>query len=175
MSLVDDILDLTRIEGRGIEIHAERIHISTLVLACRETVEPLLKPGVVLVADVSDNVGEAHTDKARLRQVLINLLGHAAKVTEAGEVNIQATREGPSELVLAVSNTGPSIPTEALETIFDEFHSLTGSGIQHKDTGFGLSISKRLVELLGGTIRVESQVGEGSTFTVQIPMVYRES
>jgi signal transduction histidine kinase len=175
LSLVDDILDLTGIEGRGIEIHAERIHIPTLVLACRETVEPLLKSGVVLIADVSDNVGEAHTDKARLRQVLINLLGHAAKMTETGEVKIRATREDPSELVLAVSNTGPSIPTEALETIFDGFHSLTGSGIQHEDTGLGLSISKRLVELLGGTIRVENQVGKGSTFTVQLPMDYRGS
>jgi signal transduction histidine kinase len=75
-------------------------------------------------------------------------------------------------LVVSVSDTGVGIPSDALGYIFDEFRQVEGSSQQHKGTGLGLAITKRLTELLGGTISVESEVGKGSTFTVRVPMVY---
>jgi len=139
-------------------------------------VAPLLKPGVGLATEVPEDVGEVQTDKARLRQILVNLLGNAAKFTKAGEVGIRASREPQSDgqvfLVIDVVDTGPGIPAEEQETLFDEFRQLTGAGIRHEDTGLGLSISRRLAELLGGSLTVESEVGVGSTFTVRIPAVY---
>ncbi|MDP6778411.1 MAG: response regulator, partial [Candidatus Latescibacteria bacterium] len=171
--LINEILDLSKIEAGRLEVAARRFDVKTLIQSCCETVGPTLgKPGVELHDDVPDDIGEAHTDDSRLRQIVINLLSNAMKFTDEGEVRIVATREG-DHLAVAVSDTGPGIPKDKLDTIFEAFQQIDGSTTRrHGGTGLGLSITKSLAELLGGTVEVESRVGEGSTFTVRIPVTF---
>ncbi|OGG46562.1 MAG: hypothetical protein A3F84_18600 [Candidatus Handelsmanbacteria bacterium RIFCSPLOWO2_12_FULL_64_10] len=201
LNLINDILDLSKIEAGRMEVNPTRFDVKGLIASCCDTVSPLVRPGVTLNYEVSEEAGEAHTDEAKLRQVVINLLSNALKFTEKGEVRVSVVRgpwsvvrenqatsqvggEGTNHesritnhefLTISVSDTGIGIPPEALGYIFEEFRQVAGSSMQHKGTGLGLSITKKLVELLDGTISVESEIGRGSTFTVRIPMVYQES
>jgi len=128
---------------------------------------------VELVTDVAEDIGEAHTDEVRLRQMVTNLLSNAIKFTETGEICARARRDDAS-LVISVTDTGQGISPEALPTIFDEYRQDKGrstSSVQ-KGTGLGLSITKKFSELLGGHVRVESRIGEGTTFTITVPMDY---
>ena len=195
LNLINDLLDLSKIEAGRMDVRAAPFEVKRLIVTCCATVSPLVKPGVALDYEIADDVGEAHTDEARLRQIIINLLSNALKFTEQGEVKVRVARpptadrrpppsipgppssvvRRPSEdglLEIAVSDTGIGIPPDALNYIFDEFRQVEGGSQQHKGTGLGLSITKKLTELLGGTIEVESAVGKGSTFTVRIPTVY---
>ena len=98
---------------------------------------------------------------------------NAIKFTDAGSVTVNAARD-EDQLVISVADTGKGIPAEEIDTIFDEYQQVKGSDREHKGTGLGLSITKKFAELLGGSIGVESRVGAGSTFTVRVPVVYRE-
>ncbi|OGG45228.1 MAG: hypothetical protein A3F84_11060 [Candidatus Handelsmanbacteria bacterium RIFCSPLOWO2_12_FULL_64_10] len=195
LNLINDILDLSKIEAGRMEVNPARFDVKGLIASCCEAVSPLVRPGVTLRYEVSDEVGEAHTDKGRLQQILTNLLSNALKFTEKGEVKVRVARPPtadrrpppsipgppssvvgrPSEdsfLEIAVSDTGVGIPADALGYIFEEFRQVAGSHQRQKGTGLGLAITKGWTELLGGTISVESEVGKRSTFTVRIPMVY---
>ena len=178
LHLINDILDLSRIEAGQMDIRPAPFNAKRAVLTCCATISPLLKPGVELVYEIPDDLGQADTDEARLRQVLINLLSNAVKFTESGTVAVCASREGAPGggewLMIAVSDTGTGIPADELCTIFEEFRQATGSEDRPSGTGLGLSITKRLCELMGGTIAVESAVGKGSTFTVRIPVICSE-
>ena len=171
--LINEILDLSKIEAGRLEVAARRFDVKTLIQSCCETVGPTMgKTTVELHDDVPDDIGEAHTDDSRLRQIVINLLSNAMKFTDEGEVRISAARDGDS-LAISVSDTGPGIPEDKLDTIFEAFQQIDGSTTRrHGGTGLGLSITKSLAELLGGTVEVESRVGEGSTFTVRIPVTF---
>ena len=197
LGMIDDLLDLSKIEAGRMDVNAERFDVGELVTSACDTVSPLIQEGVELRQDVADNIGEANTDKARLQQMVINLLSNAIKFTENGMVTVTAQREqeeGRREkenlaiassgspvpgsripvLVIAVSDTGKGIPAEELPTIFDEYRQAEGSESSvQKGTGLGLSITKKFAELLGGSIGVESEVGKGSTFTVRVPAEYR--
>ena len=192
LNLINDILDLSRIEAGRLDIKPSTFVVRELIASCCDTLNPLVKPGVTLRHEVSDEVGEAHTDGSRLQQILTNLLSNALKFTEQGEVRVHVSRfpssndspdrstplsavslGGDGLLEVSVSDTGIGIPAEALDYIFEEFRQVAGSPMQHKGTGLGLAITKKLTELLGGTIGVESEVGKGSTFTVRIPAEYR--
>ena len=133
--------------------------------------EPIVKRNRVrLVKEVSENLPEVLSDQDKLNQIILNLMSNALKFTEEGEVKLSAVLED-SLLKIAVSDTGIGIPSDALKYIFDEFRQVDGSSTRkHGGTGLGLSITKKLVHLLGGTIDVSSVEGEGSTFTVTIPM-----
>jgi signal transduction histidine kinase len=194
LNLINDILDLSKIEAGRMEVRPSRFDVKGLMASCCDTVSLLVRPGVALNYEVADEVGEACTDEARLRQIVINLLSNAVKFTEKGEVRVKCqvssvkssttpehvtrdtgaldTPSGEGLLVIAVSDTGTGIPAEALSYIFEEFRQVAGSAQQQKGTGLGLSITKKLTDLLGGTIGVESEVGKGSTFTIRVPMVY---
>jgi signal transduction histidine kinase len=136
-------------------------------------VRSLVKPEVQLLHEISDEVREANTDEARLRQIVISLLSNVLKFTKAGEVRMRAVQEG-AYLAVAVSDTGIGIPAAALDSIFEEFWQVKGSDQQHQGTGLGLPITKGWTKLLGGTIEVQSEVDQGSTFTVRIPVAYKE-
>ena len=175
LNLINGILDLSKIEAGRMDVNLERFDVKKLIAGCGEELSPLIaeKPEVKLNDEVPDTIGEAHTDQGRLRQIVRNLLSNALKFTEKGEVAVRASREG-EQLFVEVSDTGTGIPAEALETISEEFQQVKGSDPQHKGTGLELPICKGFAELLGGSIRVESEVGKGSTFTIRIPMVYKE-
>jgi len=197
LALINDILDLSKIEAGRLDVRPVQFEVRTLITSCCATVSPLVKPGVTLSHQIVDGVGEAHTDEAKLRQVVINLLSNALKFTEQGEVKVRVARPPtadrrppssipgppssvvgrPSEdgfLEIAVSDTGVGIPPDALGYIFEEFRQVEGGHQQQKGTGLGLPITKKLTELLGGTIEVSSEVGKGSVFRVRVPLVYQE-
>jgi signal transduction histidine kinase len=111
-----------------------------------------------------------YTDPEKLGQIVLNLLGNAAKFTERGEVRISACQQN-GDLKLAVADTGIGIQQGDMTRIFEEFdRGGNGNGRNYRGTGLGLAIVKRLVEVLGGTIAVRSEVGKGSTFTVTLPV-----
>ena len=97
----------------------------------------------------------------------------STSLTDSGSVSVNAARDG-DKLVIAVADTGKGIPADEIDTIFDEYRQVKGSDAEGKGTGLGLSITKRFAELLGGTVSVVSDVGRGSTFTIRLPIVYRE-
>jgi signal transduction histidine kinase len=130
------------------------------------------RQGVALRCHLDGRVTELVADERKVKQVLVNLLSNAVKFTpEGGSVEVRAVRNDDS-LELEVSDTGIGIAPEDQQTIFEEFRQLAGDHTQQiEGTGLGLSLAKRLVELHGGRIRVRSEVGRGSTFTVSLPMI----
>ena len=175
LTMLNDLLDLSKIEAGRMDVNPERFDVAELVTSACDTVNPLIQEGVELRQDVADDIGEASTDKARLQQMVINLLSNAIKFTDSGGVTVRATTEDGA-LVISVSDTGKGIPADELPTIFDEYSQAEGSESSvQKGTGLGLSITKKFAELLGGSIGVESEVGKGSTFTVRVPVEYQES
>ena len=188
LNLINEILDLSKVEAGRVEIEPSTFEVAPLVQGACDTVGPTLgKAGVEVICDVEDDVGEAYTDDARLRQIVINLLSNALKFTDQGEVRVGVRREKgegrrgggsstASDVVIAVSDTGIGIPEEELGNIFEEFRQVDGTSTRrHQGTGLGLAITKKLVELLGGEIEVASEVGVGSTFTFRIPSHFGET
>ena len=178
LTLINDLLDLSKIEAGRMDVHAEIFDVKHFVQACCETVTPLVKTTVQLRHEIAENVAEAQTDEDGLRQIVLNLLSNAIRFTEVGEIVVRVSLEkqptSEERLVIAVADTGVGIAAEGLGRIFDEFEQLAGSNHQQKGTGLGLPIAKRWAELLGGSIAVESTIGKGSTFTVTVPIVYRQ-
>ena len=175
LAMINDLLDLSKIGAGRMDVNPERFDVKALVASCCATVSPLVteKPNVVLDYDVPDDIGEVHTDQARVRQMVINLLSNAIKFTDSASVTVRSHRED-DQFAIAVVDTGNDIRADEIDTIYDEYRQVKGSDWEHKGTGLGLSITKKFAELLGGSISVQSEVGVGSTFTVRIPAVYGE-
>jgi signal transduction histidine kinase len=167
LNLINDILDLSRIEAGRIEVETEAVEVRTLVGECADALEPIVRPGVELRRELGED-REIRTDPGRLRQVIMNLLGNATKFTPAGSITLSL--RGAGALVeIAVADTGVGIPPEDLPHIFDEFRQVERQGgEQTEGTGLGLAIAKKTVDLLGGNLTAASQVGVGTTFTVRI-------
>ena len=172
LSIVNDILDLSKIEAEQLEIHLEPINVQTLmgdigsVMGGRAHSKNL-ELGFCFSTPVPE---EVLSDPVRLRQILFNLIGNAIKFTEAGRVDVDLSWQEP-DLTFAVRDTGIGIADTQLAALFEAFHQADGTiERRYGGTGLGLSISKRLVEMLDGTISVESELGEGSTFTLSLPV-----
>ena len=176
LALINDILDLSKIEAGRMELHPVSFALEPLVDGCLRTVEPMVKSEKLrLVKEVEADLPPLFTDEDRLHQILVNLLGNAVKFTEEGTIRVTA-RHRDGQVAIAVADTGIGIPQEALERIFEEFHQLDNSTTrQYSGTGLGLSISRHFARLLGGDITVQSAVRAGSTFTVTIPLRYEET
>jgi signal transduction histidine kinase len=174
LTLINQILDLSKIEAGRLEIYPEPFPLGLLIEECVRTVEPMIKPEILdLSSNVADGLPELFSDRDKLRQILLNLLGNAIKFTERGQIRVAARRD-QEWVAVAVSDTGPGIPKDKLDFIFQEFRQLDGGATRpHGGTGLGLSISRHLAHLLGGDIFVESVEGRGSTFTVKVPATYR--
>ncbi|MBI3325577.1 MAG: HAMP domain-containing histidine kinase [Nitrospinae bacterium] len=173
LTLINDILDLSKIEAGRMEMHSVSFDLEPLVDVCLRTAEPLVKSDRVrLVKEVEAALPSLYTDQDRLKQILMNRLSNAVKFTTEGTVTVTA-RRGAGEIAIAVADTGIGIPEEALERIFEEFRQADSSTMQqYGGTGLGLSISRRLARLLGGDITVQSTFGAGSTFTITLPVHY---
>ena len=166
--LINDILDLAKIEAGRIDIQPEEVDLKQIATQCALSVESLLKPGVRLEQHLAD-VAPLYTDPDRLRRVLMNLLSNAVKFTEAGRITV-SMQAVEGEVEVSVADTGMGIPPEDLPHIFDEFHQVDRpGGSAGEGTGLGLAIANKSVELLGGKIGAESEVGKGTTFTLRIP------
>ena len=176
MGLINDILDISRLEAGRLEVNPEPFELRDLVASCCAAIGPLVNPDVALTSDVADDIGKACTDSSRLKQIILNLMGNAAKFTEAGEISVKLWKDespdGDPILAVSVSDTGIGIPEDARDAVFEEFRQVEVTAGTHKGSGLGLAITRRLAKLLGGSIDLESEVGKGSTFTVRIPAIY---
>ena len=170
VGLVDDLLDLARIEAGRLELVIRPVDVGeTIARVHRMVTAQAIAKGIRLEADVAPDLPPAASDPDRLFQVLLNLVGNAVKFTERGYVRSTVKAAGGG-LEITVADTGIGISREALYRIFDEFRQAdAGTTRKFGGSGLGLAIAKRLVELHGGTIAVESEVGIGSTFTVWLP------
>jgi signal transduction histidine kinase/HAMP domain-containing protein len=171
LNLINELLDLAKIEAGRMEAFAETFKLDEVVRMATTTVEPLLKNGrVKLVTDIAADIPLLKTDRDKLKQSVINLLSNAVKFTEQGEIKVAAWRDNGA-LKLTVSDTGIGMSQEALRYIFDEFRQADMSSTRkYGGTGLGLAIVKKFINLMGGEIIVESEVGKGSIFMITLPM-----
>ncbi len=179
--LINDILDLSKVEAGKLEIHPELFALRTLVEDLRTVFEPLAADKQLRFAVVTGREvpAELVTDRQRLRQVLHNLLSNALKFTQHGQVvlRIEVARLAPGEeaaLAFSVTDTGIGISDDSLKTIFEAFQQGDGTtSRRYGGTGLGLAISREVAAQLGGRITARSQPGHGSTFTLYLPVSYR--
>jgi len=171
LNLINELLDLSKIEAGRMEVYAETFHLNDVVRMATSTVEPMLKDGRVrLVTEIAPDIPPLKTDREKLKQAMLNLLSNAAKFTEKGEIKVAAWQEN-GNVKLTVSDTGIGMKPEALNYIFEEFRQADMSSTRrYGGTGLGLAIVRRFINLMGGDIGVESEVGKRSKFTITIPM-----
>jgi PAS domain S-box-containing protein len=172
LSLINDILDLSKIEAGKMPVYVERVSVPELINDVGQQVEQMVTAkNLTFSADVSPTCPTVDTDKTKLKQILLNLLSNAAKFTNRGgvRVTVNCTRDS---IVIEVIDTGVGIKPEEIELIWEDFRQLDQSRTRsYGGTGLGLSITRRLTQQLGGEIDVRSVFGEGTTFSVRLPRV----
>jgi PAS domain S-box-containing protein len=170
LNLVNDVLDLAKIEAGKMPLHLEPVRIIDLVTEVSRQFEPLVrKKGLEYAANVAEDCPDVVTDRTKVKQVLLNLLSNALKFTHDGSIRLGA-RCVPYGVQIDVTDTGIGIAAENLTTIWEDFRQVDQSRTrQYGGTGLGLSITRRLLDRLGGSVTAASVVGEGSTFTVLLP------
>jgi signal transduction histidine kinase len=172
LGLINDVLDLSKIEAGQLVLELSDYCIQDIAQTVRSTLEPLAADKkLAFKLELGPDLPPGHGDGRRLTQVLINLVGNASKFTDAGEVAIKAEANNGSFHV-SVRDTGPGISTGDQAKLFQEFQQADNAITRKKGgTGLGLAISKRIIEMHGGKIWVESQPGQGSTFTFTLPVI----
>jgi signal transduction histidine kinase len=176
LTIISDILDISKIEAGQSDLSVESFHMADM-LAMLESIYTVhfQERGNSLVVTYPDDLGQAHTDYHKVQQILTNLLGNANKFTNHGRVTLSARRvllDNQPWYFFTVQDTGIGIPTDMLDTIFDPFRQADESmSRRYGGTGLGLAICRRFCDILGGTIEVDSEVNEGSIFTVRLPAI----
>lgn len=170
-SLVDDVLDLSRIEAAQMTLVMVPTPLNTLIHEVVNTARSLVETrGLEFYTEIADDLPTLSLDPTRIRQVIFNLLNNAARFTPEGSITVKAY-QSETEAIVAIADTGIGIPSEELTHIFETFHQVDGSAQRrHGGAGLGLAISKQFVELHGGRMRVESTLGVGSTFYFSLPL-----
>jgi signal transduction histidine kinase len=171
LSLINDVLDLSKIEAGHLTLSLNDYSMKEVVQTVVTAVESLAaEKNLELKVTVSPEVDYGKGDEQRISQVLMNLVGNAIKFTEEGQVKVEATAS-KDNFVVSVSDTGPGLSEADQQKIFEEFHQVDGSSTRKKGgTGLGLAIAKRIVEMHGGHIWVDSTLGKGSTFFFALPV-----
>ena len=171
LGLINDVLDLSKIEAGQLTLSLNDYSLAELVQGVYVAVEPLAsRKNLALTTKVEKGLPAGRGDERRLAQVLLNLVGNAIKFTDKGEVAIEASAANGAFNV-AVRDSGPGIAADDQVKIFEEFQQVDNTSTRQKGgTGLGLAISKRIVELHGGRIQVDSELGKGSTFTIRLPV-----
>lgn len=174
LNLINDILDLSKIEAGRMEIYAETFEISDLIREIATTIHPLIeKNGNRLAIDCPDAIGSMHADVTKMRQSLLNLLSNAAKFTKSGCITLSVTshtKYGQDWLRFQVRDTGIGISPTQIGKLFQAFTQADASTTRkYGGTGLGLAITKKFCQMMGGDIWVESSLGKGSTFTIELP------
>ncbi len=177
LSLINDILDLSKIEAGKMELHVTECDVRGVVDDVATTVVPLLeRNGNRFVLRCDEDLGISRLDATRLRQVLLNLLSNAAKFTESGTITLAVSRHPngstQEELAFQVSDTGIGMSSEQLERVFDAFSQAeVSTATKYGGTGLGLAISRRFCQMMGGDLEAVSEPGSGTTFTARLPVV----
>lgn len=174
-SLVNDLLDLAKVEAGKVSVRPETFDLKSVFNALRGTLRPLLaqNSAVNLVFEEPENVPPLYCDESKLSQILRNFISNALKYTERGEVRVSARMEDPGHVLISVADTGIGIAPEDQSRIFEEFEQVEGpQQVKTKGTGLGLPLARSLAELLGGSVTLVSELGLGSTFSLRLPVRY---
>ena len=174
LSLINDILDLSKIEAGKIEVYLETFDVRQMIDEVSATIAPLVEQNAnKLALNYDGDLGSMHSDMTRIRQILFNLLSNACKFTENGTIGINATRQGDNgrdTLSFVVTDTGVGMTPEQADKIFEAFTQADSSTTRnYGGTGLGLTITKTFCEMLNGEIWVESEVGQGTSFHIRLP------
>jgi signal transduction histidine kinase len=178
LGLINDLLDLSKIEAGRTELINKPFEVKSWTEAIVKQLEGLAKTkGLEFVCEIDPEMPPSVIgDVDRLRQIAVNLIGNAIKFTEKGTINFSVSKQSAELWAITVSDTGIGIPSHAQEFIFEEFRQVDGTTQrEYTGTGLGLAIVRSLVVLMGGTVRVQSKVGQGSTFIAQLPLKVAES
>jgi PAS domain S-box-containing protein len=173
LALINDILDLSRIEAGKMPVRVEQVRLGAVVHDLSQAIEPMVREKKLRYrTELADDLPVLMMDRTKVKQILLNLLSNAVKFTPAGSITLRArVVPGSERFLVEVEDTGIGIREEDLEAIFDDFRQVDQSSTrQYGGTGLGLSITRKLVRLMRGTITVESQHGTGSTFRVELPV-----
>ena len=172
MAYVNDLLDLARTDAGRATVHAKQFAAVDLLKGLNRILQPLVQPGVKLRLEIDAALPPLVTDEQKLSQILRNLVANAIKFTERGNIEVRASRAGTDRIRFDVVDTGTGIAPEHHDLIFREFAQVDGhTQPRMRGSGLGLPLSRRLAELLGGTLEVSSTLGVGSTFRLDIPIV----
>jgi signal transduction histidine kinase len=175
LALINDVLDLSKIEAGRMELHIESFPVAPLIHDVVKTIEPMAtKNGNRVVVNYPPTIDSMRSDQIRVRQALLNLASNAEKFTENGTVSITAQQrqdKGAEWITIVVADTGIGMTRQQMGKLFQEFSQADSSTTRkYGGTGLGLAISRRFCQMLGGDITVESEQGCGSTFTINLPM-----
>lgn len=180
LGLINDILDISKIEAGKMAIYTENFNIQHLINETISTIRPLIsQKNNQLILELSDNLGEMHTDLTKVRQILFNLLGNAAKFTENGEIHLVVKSEDRYKqqwVSFCIIDQGIGMTDDQVKHLFQPFEQADSSTTRKfGGTGLGLAISKAFAQMLGGHISVCSELHRGSTFTIFLPRTYSPS
>jgi signal transduction histidine kinase len=166
------VLDLSKIESGKMSLVVEEFDLRRLVEEVSATVRPLMaQRGNTFVVDLDDDLRERRGDELKIRQILLNLLGNAAKFTDAGRITLNVHRGGSQGVIFEVADTGIGMTPEQTERIFEEFEQAEPTTARaFGGSGLGLAICQKLAKLMHGDITVNSHFGQGTTFTVRLPL-----
>lgn len=176
LALISDVLDLSKIEAGKMELYLENFDVQDMLQDVVVTIQPMVTRNAnKLQVNLADDLGAMHADLTKVRQILFNLLSNASKFTQNGQIMLNAARAGNNNekrdwLTFVVSDTGIGMDAGQVDHLFDAFTQADASTTrQYGGTGLGLAISQRFCQMMGGVINVQSQLGQGSTFTVRLP------
>jgi len=177
MGLINDILDLSKIEAGKMELHKENVLLDELIKEVEHSISPLFKDKKIdfrIVRDTNTSI-IFNTDRGKVTQVLINLLGNAIKFTETGYIELRINLNENKSLIFVITDSGIGITENDQKVIFDEFRQVDGTITKkYSGTGLGLTICKKIADILQGSISVSSKPGVGSSFTFSIPLNFVE-
>jgi CheY-like chemotaxis protein len=174
--MVNDLLDLAKVEAGKVRIRVKTFEVMELFSALKGMLKPLLadNSSVDLVFSEGANLPPMRTDEGKVSQILRNFISNAIKFTPQGEIKICAELRGSGSVLFEVTDTGIGIPAEHLETVFQEFSQIENPlQERYRGTGLGLPLCRKMALLLGGKVWVKSELGRGSSFFVELPVVYK--
>jgi signal transduction histidine kinase len=174
LTLINDILDLSKIEAGKMDLHIEEFNLEDILKQVEATAKPLVeknKNKFIIKSKIKKL--KLQNDQTKLRQILFNMLSNAAKFTKKGTVSL-STSDNASDITFAVTDTGIGMNKEQLSKVFEEFTQAESSTSKnYGGTGLGLPISKKMAEMMGGKMEVESEEGKGTTFSIIIPIMVK--
>jgi PAS domain S-box-containing protein len=171
LELINEVLDLAKVESGRIDLSLEPVEVYPIIEECLSLVGTLAGKRDIQLKHNGLEGAAVRADRTRLKQVLLNLLSNAIKYNrEGGSVKLEVQPEGTDRLRIRVTDTGPGIPAERLEELFEPFNRLDAGATEIEGTGIGLTITRRIVELMGGAVDVESEPGVGSSFWIELPL-----
>ena len=184
LNLINDVLDLSKIESGKMDLYVERFNINELAQEIADTVKPICdKNNNKFIVNCADNVGDMHSDWTKVRQSLFNLVSNASKFTNGGQIYLNITKESRFSTTIGdntdvirfqICDTGIGIKSEQISKLFEPFSQADNSTTRkYGGTGLGLAITKEFATMMGGEVTVVSEYGQGSTFTLRLPRVVR--